>query len=122
VSSAPLPEIKSEEAGMQGYLITFFTQQDRMHQGVPLAQWLFDQASQLGLEGVTLNAGIAGMGHDGRRHAINLFDLSDQPVQVSMVLDSLEVERLFADIGKEDLRVFYTKAPVEFGVIGKGAE
>lgn len=107
---------------MQGYLITFFTQQDRKHQGVPLVQWLFDQASKLGFEGVTINASIAGMGHDGRRHAVNMFDQSDQPVQVSMVLNPMEVERLFAEIAKEDLRVFYTKTSVEFGVIGEDSE
>jgi len=119
MSCKPSTEINVLDGAMQGYLVTFFTQQDRMHRGMPLAQWLFDQASRLGLDGVTLNSGIAGMGHDGRRHTVTLFDLSDQPVQVSMVLKASEVERLFAAIRQEDLRVFYTKAPVEFGMIGE---
>jgi len=63
---------------------------------------------------------IITVGHDGPRHAVKMFDLSDQPVQVSMILNTMEVERLFAEMGKEDLRVFYTKTSVELGVIGEG--
>ena len=51
---------------MQGYQLTFFTQQDRMHGHVPLAQWLLAEAKQLGIRGATLSSGaLQGLGHDG---------------------------------------------------------
>lgn len=42
---------------MQGYQLTFFTQQERTHQQQPLARWRVEQARQLGLRGATLQGG-----------------------------------------------------------------
>lgn len=51
---------------MNGYQITFFTQQDRQHAGKPLADWLMHLAAEMGLRGATLIPGSEGMGHDKR--------------------------------------------------------
>lgn len=104
---------------MQGYQLVFFTQQDRMHGHLPLAQWLLAEAKALGIRGATLNGAIQGLGHDGMVHAINFFDLSDQPVQVTLVVSAEEVERMFARLGEEQVHVFYMKVPVEFGALGE---
>lgn len=104
---------------MQGYQITFFTQQDRMYGHIPLAQWLLDEAKRLGIRGATLDGALQGLGHDGAVHAINMFDFSDQPVQVTMVLSTEEVEHLFSRLEHEQVQVFYTKIPAEFGTLGK---
>jgi len=103
---------------MQGYLVTFYTQQDRVHQNAPLANWIFEQTVRLGFKGATMTSAIAGIGHDGKQHAVNIFDLSDQPVQISMVLKADEMERLFFHLEAEGITVFYTKIPVEFGTLG----
>jgi PII-like signaling protein len=103
---------------MQGYQITFFTQQDRMHGATPLAQWLLDAAQQQGIRGATLIGGIEGLGHDGRIHAINMFDLSDQPVQVMLVVNAEEARRMFAYLVEEKARVFYVMVEAEFGMLG----
>ena len=39
---------------MNGYQITFFTQQDRRHRGKPMADWLVVLAGELGLRGATV--------------------------------------------------------------------
>lgn len=104
---------------MQGYLVTFYTQQDRTHANMPLASWIFSQARALGLKGATMTAAIAGLGHDGRQHAITMFDLSEQPVQISMVLKEEEIQRLLDRLQAEHVKVFYTRAPVEFGMLGE---
>ncbi|CAD7376355.1 MULTISPECIES: DUF190 domain-containing protein [Pseudomonadota] len=104
---------------MHGYQVTFYTQQDRMHGSTPLAQWLLDEAKKLGIRGATLDGALQGLGHDGTVHAINMFDFSDQPVQVTMVLTTKEVERLFSQLDDAQVRVFYTKIPAEFGTLGK---
>lgn len=104
---------------MHGYQITFFTQQDRVHHRQPLAQWLVEQAQQLGLGGATLTGAIEGLGHDGRVHAINLFDLSDQPVQVTLVVTAEESQRLFDRLVEEGVHLFYVKVVAEFGTLGE---
>ncbi|MXV05462.1 DUF190 domain-containing protein [Enterobacter sp. ABFQC] len=102
---------------MKGYQITFYTQQDRMHGTVPLAQWMIEQAKLHGLRGATLTAGIEGLGHDGVTHAINLFDISEQPIQITFIVTSKEAESMFIHLQKENIKIFYMIAPVEFGVM-----
>ncbi|HYA75998.1 MAG TPA: DUF190 domain-containing protein, partial [Burkholderiaceae bacterium] len=48
---------------MNGYQITFFTQQDRRHHGKPLADWLVHLAKDMDLRGATLIAASEGFGH-----------------------------------------------------------
>lgn len=36
---------------MEGYLVTFFTQQNREYEGVSLARWIVDEARKLGAAG-----------------------------------------------------------------------
>lgn len=104
---------------MQGYQITFFTQQDRMHGSMPLAQWLIEEAGKRGIRGATLTGALQGLGHDGTRHAINMFDISDQPIQATLVVSQKEAGHMFAHLEREKVRVFYVKVPVEFGTLGE---
>lgn len=103
---------------MKGFQLTFYTQQDRMHDRQPLAQWLLAEARRLGMRGATLSGAIQGVAHDHQVHTVNLFDLSEQPVQVTLVVSPDEAERLLAHLSKEQVILFYTKAPVEFGTTG----
>ena len=100
---------------MLGYYVTFFTQQSRTHDDVPVAQWLIEEARKLGVGGATLFTGKEGFGHDGRFHSDNYFDLEDPPLQVGMALSAEECDALMARIRESRLRIFYTKAAVEYG-------
>jgi PII-like signaling protein len=104
---------------MQGYLVTFFTQQDRRHHGMPVADWLVKLAGELGLRGATSIPASEGMGHDHRLHSAHFFELTDQPVSVQMAVTAEECDRLFARLETERVRLFYVKTPVEFGVFGE---
>ena len=104
---------------MHGFQLTFFTQQSREHGDTLLAEWLVGEAKRLGIRGATLFTASEGFGHDGRFHSAGFFDLADQPVQVVMAVSAEEAERLFARLNQEDVRVFYTKAPIEFGTTGE---
>lgn len=105
---------------MQGFQLTFFTQQDRQHLGKPLVHWLVEEARAMGIEGATLVAASEGFGHHRRIHSGHFFDLSDQPVEVVMVVTADESDRLFAKLDEEKISVFYSKIPVEFGTTNKG--
>lgn len=104
---------------MNGYQVTFFTQQDRRHGGLPLGDWLVREARELGVGGATLTVAAAGFGHDRRLHSAHFFELTDQPVEVTMALSAVEAERLFARLGEEKIKVFYVKTPIEYGMTGE---
>ena len=71
---------------MQGYKLSFFTQQDRSVQGHSLAPWLLEQARNLGVRGATLFAANEGFGHDRRLHSVHFLELSDQPLEVTLAV------------------------------------
>lgn len=104
---------------MNGYIVTFFTQQSRGQGDSTIAEWLVNTARQLGIRGATVQYGQEGFGHDGRYHSESMFDLEDRPIQVVMVLTDEECGRLFEAIKQEGLAVFYTKTATEFGVTSK---
>lgn len=107
---------------MNGYQITFFTQQDRRHHGKPLADWLVHLARELGLRGATIIPGSEGFGHHGRIHSSHFFELADQPLEVVTAVTKEEADRLFERLRAEGVHLFYVKTPVEFGILGEEAK
>lgn len=101
---------------MQGYQLTFFTQQDRKHGSVPLGAWLVQEARTLGIGGATLLAATEGFGQHGKLHSAHFFELADQPIEVTMALSAADAERLFQRLREEGINLFYIKAPIEFGM------
>lgn len=104
---------------MKGYQITFFTQQDHMHHGKPLGQWLLLLARDLGLPGATMIAGNEGYGHHRRIHSAHFFELADQPQEIQIAANEADTARLFERLKAEGVHVFYVKTLVEFGVLGE---
>ncbi len=100
---------------MEGYLVKFFTQKNREHNGVPLARWIVEEAQKLGVRGATLFSGQEGFGHDGCYHTESFFDFQDPPVQVDLALSFEECDKLMARLEANNLRVFYTKSKIQFG-------
>uniref|UniRef100_UPI00374CE262 DUF190 domain-containing protein n=1 Tax=Rhodoferax sp. TaxID=50421 RepID=UPI00374CE262 len=76
-------------------------------------------AGSLGITGITTSVGVEGIGRDGRLHSAHFIELSDQPVEVTMALTPQQCDALFAQLEAEKANVFYTKSPVEFGVLGQ---
>jgi uncharacterized protein len=103
---------------MNGYQLTFFTQQDRRHLGKPLAHWVVEQARALGIHGATTIGASEGFGHHGRIHSAHFLDLADQPIEILMAVTPDEADRLFARLRAENVKIVYVKTPVEFGTIG----
>ena len=54
---------------MHGYQLTFFTQQNRLHGALTIAEWLTAEARKLGISGVTVTAAQSGYGRDGKLHS-----------------------------------------------------
>jgi len=104
---------------MLGFQLTFFTQQDRKHHGVPLGQWLLAAAQELGINGATLIPAAEGFGHDRKIRSAHFFELTEQPIEVTMAVSGVEAERLFARLKDETIDIFYIKTPIEFGMTGE---
>ncbi|MBO3277654.1 DUF190 domain-containing protein [Pseudomonas schmalbachii] len=103
---------------MNGFQLTFLTQQDRRHDGLPLAQWLLEEARRQGIRGATLVSASEGFGKTGRIHAAHFFELTDQPQEVLMAVTAEEADRLFEKLRAVGVKLFYMKTPIEFGVLG----
>lgn len=104
---------------MQGFQVTFFTQQDRKHGHQPLGEWLLQEARKLGIGGGTLTAASEGFGHDRKLHSAHFFELADQPIEVTVAVSAEEAKRLFERLRDEGVKVFYVNTPIEFGVTGE---
>lgn len=105
---------------MQGFQITFFTQQDRKYKGSTLAEWLLECGHRHGVQTATLKAGSESYDSSGRFHSAHFFELADQPLEVVMVMDADTADKLLAMLEQEDISVFYVKTAIEFGVLGRG--
>jgi len=100
---------------MKGYQLSFLTVQGHRHGGKTVADWLLGLAKEMGLRGATLIPGSEGFGKHGRIHSAHFFELADQPIEVVMAVTEEEAERVFERLRAEKVKVFYVKAPVEFG-------
>jgi len=100
---------------LKGYFITFFTQQSRVHEGIPLADWIIEEAKKIGVRGATLSVGKEGFGHDGRFHSGSYFEMEDTPQLITMALSVKECNQLLANLESAKLRVFFSRSEAEFG-------
>lgn len=101
---------------MQGYQLTFLTQQDRKHGHQALAEWLVEEARRMGIRGATLIAGSEGFGRHRRIHSVHFIEQGDQPLEIIMVVTPDEATRMLARLDDEGISLFYVKAAVEFGM------
>jgi PII-like signaling protein len=104
---------------MQGFQMTFFTQQDRRHRGLPLGEWLVQEARKMGVARATMIAAAEGYGRDRKLHSAHFFELADQPIEVIMALSEDDVDRIFDRLTEEKINIFYVKEPIEFGMTGE---
>jgi len=100
---------------MKGYQLEFFMEQNKRYGHQALYEWLVGVARN----GATVFMGSMGFGHHSRLHSARFFELADQPVLVTMVVEESESIKLFEIIEKENVHMFYVKMPVEFGSVGK---
>ncbi len=103
---------------MQGFQLSFFTEQNRKHAGKPLGEWLLQEARRLGVGGATLIAASEGFGHGGKLHTSHFFELADQPIEITMAVKAEDADRLFARLREESIEIFYVKTAIEFGTTG----
>jgi len=104
---------------MQGTYLRFYVHENRKHHGVLLYEWLLETAKKAGLHGGSAFRAIAGFGSHGVLHEQHFFELAgDLTVEVEFLLTNENAESLLALLRAERVRLFYAKAPAEFGLLG----
>lgn len=104
---------------MNGFLLSFYTAQNRTYQGQPMSEWLLAVAKQMNLRGATVLAGIEGIDHQGLLHSASFFELADRPVQIQFAVSNQQAAELLDYLNNKEISLFYVKTPIEFGVLGQ---
>jgi PII-like signaling protein len=71
---------------MNGYQLTFYTEQNRRHGHRTVCEWLLHEVRELGIGGATVINCAEGIGHAGAHHAAHALRLADQPVQIILAV------------------------------------
>ena len=104
---------------MNGFLLTFYTEQNKRHGHRTICEWLLHEVKELGIHGATVISGSEGVGHAGVHHAAHILKLTDQPVQIILTVTDDEARRLLDLVKAEHVHVFYTRATIEYGLLGE---
>jgi len=103
---------------MNGTLLRFYVHENRKHDHILLYEWLLEQAKKLGIHGGSAFRAIAGFGRHGVLHEEHFFELAgDMTVEIDFAVTDAEADQLLALIRQENLRVFYARIPIEYGVV-----
>jgi PII-like signaling protein len=103
---------------MNGTLLRFYVHENRKHDHILLYEWLLEQAKKLGIHGGSAFRAIAGFGRHGVLHEEHFFELAgDMTVEIDFAVTDAEADRVLALIRQENVRVFYARIPIEYGVV-----
>jgi PII-like signaling protein len=103
---------------MNGYQLTFYTEQNRKCGHLTFCEWILQEVRKRGIRGATVISATEGIGHAGAHHAAHILKLADQPVQVILAVTESEADEILEAVRAENVHVFYTRAPIEFGLLG----
>lgn len=107
---------------MQGYQLTFFTEQNRSHEHMAIGDWLLKFAERHGASGGTIVGGAEGFDQAGKFHSAHFFELADQPLAITVSVDETALRTLMEALANEDVDLAYVKVPVEFGRVGRHSQ
>ena len=108
---------------MNGWLLRFYVHEGQRHHGTLLWEWLLSKANQLGVRGGSAFRAVAGFGRHHVLHEQSFFELAGSTaLQIEFIVTEQEAQQLLAQLHAERIRLFYTRAPAQFGVINPDAE
>ncbi|RMH31566.1 MAG: DUF190 domain-containing protein [Nitrospirae bacterium] len=77
----------------QGHLLRIFIGESDRHDGMPLYEWIIEEARRFGLAGATVLRGLQGFGAHSRVHTARVLRLStDLPIVVELVDTQEKIE------------------------------
>ncbi len=98
--------------------LRFYVQEQSKLHGILLHDWLLEDARRHGVPGGSAFRAIAGYGRHGDLHEQRFLELAGQlPVVVEFLLADEQAEAMLALLRAEKVSVFYSRYPIEFGII-----
>ena len=98
--------------------LTFYVTEKQLHAGVPLYEWLLEEAKALGILGGSAFRAIAGFGRHGRLREETFFELAGElAVKVEFILDDNLAEQIMQRVRAQNLDMFYVRNKVESGIV-----
>lgn len=105
---------------MQGCALRFYLHENQKHRGMLLYEWLLEQARRRGIHGGTAFRAIAGFGRHGVLTEQHFFELAGQlTVLVEFIVSDAQADALLALAREDGAALFYTRAAVEYGLLGE---
>jgi len=102
---------------MQNVCLKFYVTEKQRYDGMPLHDWLLEEAKKLGISGGSAFRAIAGYGRHRHMHEETFFELAgEMPIQVEFVLDAHHADALINAARLPKLNIFYVRYTVEPGV------
>ena len=103
---------------MKGTLLRFYVHENRKHHHILLYEWLLEHAKKTGVRGGSAFRAIAGFGRHGVLHEEHFFELAgDTTIEIDFAVTDAEADRLLASLHEENIRIFYARIPIEYGVV-----
>jgi PII-like signaling protein len=99
-------------------LLSFYVSEKQHHAGMPLYEWLLEEAKSLGVHGGSAFRAIAGFGRHGKMHEETFFELAGElAVKVEFIIDDQLAEKLLERVRSQNMKLLYVKQPVQLGEI-----
>lgn len=103
---------------MKSVYLKLYLTEDRKHRGMPLHEWLLEEARKLGVPGGSVFRAIAGYGRDGKLHEETFIELAGEvPVQVEFLLEEQMADAFLELLRGYELNLRYVRYPVNVGVV-----
>jgi PII-like signaling protein len=97
-------------------LLSFYISEKQHHAGMPLYEWLLEEAKSLGVHGGSAFRAIAGFGRHGKMHEETFFELAGElAVKVEFIIDDALAEQLLERVHSQSMKLFYVKQQVQVG-------
>ncbi|WP_322105788.1 DUF190 domain-containing protein [Paraburkholderia sp. J41] len=104
---------------MKGSQLTLYAaNQSHRVEHMTVVDWLIEEAGRAGIVGATVVEISEGVDARGKLHAARFFELADQPVAVTLIADDAKIDALLGRLQPGGVRLFYTRAPIEFDTLG----
>jgi len=99
-------------------LLSLYVSEKQHHSGMPLYEWLLEEAKSIGVNGGSAFRAIAGFGRHGHMREETFFELAGElSVRVEFVLDEQAEAQLLTKLRAEKLNIFYVRSCVESGML-----
>ena len=97
-------------------LLSFYVSEKQHHAGMPLYEWLLEEAKAMGVHGGSAFRAIAGFGRHGKMHEETFFELAGElAVKVEFILDDAHADQLLGKLKSQKLAMLYVRSPVQMG-------